>query len=108
LIRPSGLPPWGFIIMLESTLVKNIIKALNKHTQKRSLWIKIHGGPFQVAGLPDIIGLYKGTFYGFEVKCPGKEDTLTPLQKHFIKKINDSGGIARMVVSVDETIKSLK
>ena len=94
--------------MSEVQLVKNILKKLRSTTQQEGLWIKIHGGPFQVVGLPDIIGLYKGRFYGFEIKLPGKEDTLTAVQQYYIDRINNCGGVSLMATSVREVIQALK
>jgi len=92
--------------MKESTIVKNIMKALGKHFP--GFYFKTHGGPFQRAGLPDIIGLHKGRFIGIEVKVPGKEDTLTDIQRHTLTLIKLAGGISFMSTSVDITIQKLQ
>ena len=52
-------------------------KILSQLKRLGGFWYKTHGGPFQVRGLPDIIGCYQGAFYGLEVKVPGRENTLT-------------------------------
>ena len=62
-----------------------------------SLWIKVHGGPYQQAGIPDLLGCVEGTFIGLEVKLPGKEHTTTKLQKHMLNMISRAGGIAAVV-----------
>lgn len=73
------------------------------------LWIKIHGGMFQMAGIPDLIGCLRGRFYGIEVKLPGKEKTLTVIQKAFIKQIIEvGGGRATMVTSVSDTLDFIR
>ena len=93
--------------MSEASLVKKIIDRLTREVG--GLWIKISAGPFQVAGLPDIIGCYKGRFFGIEVKLPGKERTLTKLQQWWIDRINTTGqGKATMVTSVEQAIKFVK
>lgn len=66
------------------------------------LWIKISAGPFQVAGLPDIVGCCNGMFFGIEVKIPGKEDTYTPLQQYWVAQINKAGGKATMVTTIKQ------
>lgn len=92
--------------MLEKQVVKNIVKALDKHYP--GFYFKLHGGLFQRAGLPDIIGLHKGRFIAIEVKRPGKESTLTDKQERKIELINLAGGIAFMSTSAEHTIKTLK
>ena len=92
--------------MSEAKLVTKIKKALKKEYGGR--WVKIHGGPYQEAGVSDILGCYKGKFYAIEVKLPGKERTLTELQQIFINDINAAGGKATMVTSVEEVLKFIK
>jgi hypothetical protein len=92
--------------MSESSLVTKIKRALKKERGGR--WIKIHGGPFQEAGVSDILGCWHGTFYAMEVKLPGKEDTLTELQQAFIDDVNASGGKATMIISVAQALAFVK
>lgn len=66
---------------------------------------KVHGGPYQVAGISDIICCHEGHFYAFEVKLPGKERKLTQLQQRFLDKITDAGGTAAMVTSVAQALE---
>lgn len=87
----------------ESALVKDIRVSLRHRFG--GLWIKTHGGPYAQQGVPDLIGCVDGNFVGLEVKMPGKEDTLTPLQKETILQINIEGGHAKMVTSVEEAIE---
>lgn len=55
-----------------------------------------HGGSmFQVAGLPDVIGVYKGIFLGFELKT-GKYQA-TDLQKQKLNAIQDAGGVGMIL-----------
>lgn len=68
---------------------------------------KIHGNQFQGAGIPDLIGTINGLFIAIEVKIPGKERTITPIQAATIKKIKEAGGIAFVTTSVDETLEKL-
>lgn len=53
--------------------------------------IKIWGGGFQKAGVPDLLVCYKGKFIGIELKTDkGKASVL---QKYNIAKIQEAGGI---------------
>lgn len=87
--------------MDEATLTRKIVNSLNAYS---GYWVKIHGGPYQTGGLPDIVGCYAGKYYGLEVKLPGKEHTLTERQAHRLAQIRKAGGRARMISSVDEAM----
>lgn len=89
--------------MLESALTKSIMKKLRG---KGGFWIKIHGGPFQVLGIPDIIGCYQGRFCAFEVKRPGRD--LTPIQAATIQMIKKAGGVALKITSFEEAEAALR
>lgn len=91
--------------MTESQLTKKIIDFLRS---KGALAVKIHGGTFQSRGLPDIIGCYKGLFFGLEVKLPGKEKTLTPLQAKKLADIRGVGGVGEMITTKEEAWKAVK
>jgi hypothetical protein len=89
----------------ESELQRDIVKALNALAH---CWaVKIHGGPHQRAGLPDIVGVRRGRFFGLEVKLPGKEKSLTTLQAATLKKVHEAGGISVMVTSVEQALKAV-
>lgn len=87
--------------MSESQLTKKMIKAL----RNRGAWcFKVHGGPYQSAGIPDIVGCHEGLFFALEVKVPGRGDTLTKLQQGALTEIQEAGGIAEMVMTVEEAV----
>jgi hypothetical protein len=88
--------------MSEARLRTNIVKRLSGYA---GWWVVTHGGQYQMGGLPDIIGCYKGYFYGLEVKLPGKEYTLTERQSYRLKQIRMAGGKAAMVTSVDQAFE---
>lgn len=81
----------------ETKIVKKCLAILT--SKYPGFYFKTHGGLYQKAGLPDIIGVHKGKFIGVEIKCPGKEDTLTKLQKKTLDRINRAGGVAFMATS---------
>lgn len=90
----------------ETKIVKACIAFLGKNYP--GFYFKTHGGAYQRAGLPDIIGVHQGKFIGVEVKCPGKEDTLTDLQKKTIDRIKRAGGVAFMATSPQQMDELLK
>lgn len=55
-------------------------------------------GGFGSSGVPDIVGCYKGRFFGIECKANGNKPT--PLQLLNLEKITQAGGLALVI---DET-----
>lgn len=80
----------------------SITRAIQKYLKSLDdVWFfKVHGGPFQTAGIPDILACRDGRLFGFEVKQQGKK--ATPIQQRTIDLINDAGGVALVVSSVEE------
>lgn len=71
------------------------------------LWFKVHGGPYQKAGISDLLGCVAGRFVAIEVKLPGKENTVTKLQQHFLTTVVDNGGLAFMTTSPEDAVNSV-
>lgn len=90
--------------MNESKLTRKIITYLKS---EGAFAVKIHGGPHQPAGLPDIVGCYRSIFFGLEVKVPGREHTLTERQAKKLRDITSAGGLAAMITSVAEAKEML-
>lgn len=91
---------------LEKVVVNNIRDYI-KEDYPTSVVIKIHGGMFQAAGIPDLICCINGQFVGIEVKLPGKEKNLTKIQQHWIDLIKKAGGVAFMATSVEQVKEML-
>lgn len=86
--------------MLESTIVANIVVAL----KAQGFWVfKVHGGPDQTKGIPDLLGCAQGYFFGLEVKVDPKEEP-TKMQSYQINEIAKAGGIVGVVTSVQEAL----
>ena len=81
---------------------QNIVDAIKRYlrTVKDLFFWKEHGGIYGTSGIPDIIVCYRGKFIAFEVKQPGRK--LTILQQKVITSINNAGGWALKVESVDD------
>ena len=61
---------------------------------------KIHGGPFQQAGIPDIVGCHRGRLFALEVKSGrGKA---SKIQNIVMEKIAAAGGIVGIVRSLED------
>ena len=65
-------------------------------------WVKIHGGPFQAAGIPDIIGCWQGRFIGIELKIPGEKPT--GLQEKVLNALYSSGARVGIAYTVKEAL----
>ena len=90
--------------MKEKMITNQILKYLK--SEPECFAFKEHGGIYSTSGIPDVICCYKGKFIAFEVKTlTGK---LSKLQKITIKRINEAGGIAFKVTSIDEVKDILK
>jgi hypothetical protein len=52
-------------------------------------------GGYGRSGVPDIIGCYRGLFFGIE--CKAGKNKPTPLQEKNLKEIRDAGGLDMVV-----------
>lgn len=91
---------------LERTITDGIMAWL-KTLAPDGWFIKVHGGVFQAAGIPDIIGVYKGRFVALEVKRP-KVGRLSALQAIVLRKMTAARALARVVCSLDEAKAVIK
>lgn len=79
----------------ESRIVRVILAHLRA---SGAFCFKVHGSEYMMAGLPDIVGVRDGRFFGFEVKTPiGKA---SERQLYVLDLIKGAGGIAGVVRSV--------
>ena len=90
----------------ETKVVKKILEMLENSFP--GFYFKTHGGLYQRIGLPDILGVHRGRFIGIEVKCPGKEDTLTKNQEKTLRLIRLYGGVGFMSTSPEDTKSKLR
>lgn len=94
----------------ETGLQQAIQKAVRKHYPKA--WImKVHGSIYQKVGVPDLLIVVHGVLIGAEVKFvrPGESEDhargrATPEQRRQIAEIIEAGGMAGVVISVEETL----
>lgn len=52
-------------------------------------------GGYGSSGVPDVVGCYRGVFFGFE--CKAGKNKPTELQKKNLDQIEKMGGIARVI-----------
>ena len=90
--------------MKEKIITNKILKYLK--SKPGCFAFKEHGGVYGVSGLPDIICCYKGKFIAFEVKTT--QGKLSKLQEVMLERINEAGGMAFKVTSLQEVKDILK
>ena len=81
---------------------KLVEKIMNRLKAEGGFWVKIHGGPMQQSGIPDIIGCYKGRFVGIEVKV-GK-NTTSKLQDIVLTELTEAGALCGVAYSINDAI----
>lgn len=79
-------------------------KIMNELTKRGAFCFKVHGGPWMMAGLPDIIACVDGRFIGLETKLPSGGDP-SMIQAFVHTKIADAGGQVFVVRSVEQAVK---
>lgn len=95
----------------ESTLVSAIRRAVLARWPGSTAW-KIHGGPHQVIGIPDLVCCVGGRMVGIEVKLqrPGESEEhargrVTHHQRAQLDAINAAGGLGIVALSVEEALE---
>lgn len=78
-----------------------IVQNIKKLVRSRGGWIvKIHGGPYQDSGTPDLLACYKGRFISIEVKTA--RGVARPEQRAAQQAIASSGGYALITHLIGE------
>jgi len=98
----------------EENLQDRVVKAIKKMRPEAWVWHPV-GGPYQTPGIPDLLVCIDGVLIGIELKHPKPGETVehareraTPQQRNQIKKINASGGMAAVCVSVEEALDLIR
>ena len=91
----------------EHNLHRRIMARISETFGSRVWVFKVHGGPFQPIGLPDLIGCVDGKFFAIEVKHPDTDHDVTPAQQHQIDAIDVAQGHTCVAESVEEAIDFL-
>ena len=76
---------------------------------------KVHGGPYQEAGIPDLVACIEGRFVGIEVKEKKQGESVqaaygraTPLQLRQIELIEQAGGSAGVAISLEDCLEIIE
>ena len=82
--------------MLQSQQKQYLDKVLKEICGDNYLLIKIHGGRYQLAGLPDFLILTPSINFWLEHKRNDK-DLPTPIQRHMLKKLRRYGFVTGII-----------
>lgn len=89
--------------MTPETKLKNSITRWLK-TQP-VFFMKLHGGPLQLAGMPDLLVIVGGLAVFLELKAGRNEPT--PLQRAMIRRLREHGAAAFVVRSLSEAQEAI-
>jgi fumarate reductase subunit D len=86
----------------EGRVTKQVIRALEAIRARGEpvWWVKLHGGPMQQAGLPDVLVVYCGLVFFIEIKAPAGR--VSKLQEFVFDKIRRAGGIVEVVCGLKD------
>jgi Holliday junction resolvase len=85
---------------------KAIERRILSYLKASGFWtLKVHGGPWQTPGIPDVLAIRRGRAYWFEVKRPGQN--ATKLQERTIAELRSTGCVAAVVHSLEEVVDCL-
>lgn len=96
---------------LESDLSTEVLDFLNGDPDKHITGLpncfayKTHGGQYQRSGIPDIIGCYKGRFFGVELKIG--DNYPSPLQRKTLREIREAGGMAITAWTLETVVEMI-
>lgn len=67
----------------------------------RVWWFKVHGHPYQRAGVPDILLCVDGRLAALELKRPGSRERPSPAQLVQLRAIHAAGGWTAVLNDLD-------
>ena len=78
-----------------------LTKKIQAYLKQQGCWVtKLHGGPTQQAGLPDLLAVKQGRAVFFEIKT--ETGRLSQLQEHTLGRLRSAGAVAEMVRSIED------
>lgn len=78
---------------------------MNAIRKRGGFCFKVWGNEFQMAGVPDVAGTYRGWSVWCETKMPGNSPS--KIQRFRIKQIRDAGGLVVVGYSVKDVTDML-
>lgn len=93
-------------IPTEKVIQRKIVRAIEREYRKEVMVVKIHGGGYQRAGIPDLYVAVKGVSIWIEVKRRGADTT--KLQQRFLKKLINQGVLCGTACDVKTALNLIK
>ena len=90
----------------ESDFQKKIKEAVNE-AYPDAFSVKIQQAQYSTGGIPDLMVIIKGHYFGFEVKKPYFHQK-SPLQKKTIRRIRAAGGTADFISYAEEALEMIE
>lgn len=81
---------------------RSVVDKVKRYLNSINAWHVVTTG-VALNGCPDILACHNGRFIALEIKQPGGR--VSKLQRHHVKEINDKGGVAGIVYSVEDVKK---
>lgn len=78
-------------------------KILSRLRAEGGWWFKVHGGPFQITGIPDILGCWYGHFVGIELKVEGGKPSKKQLRT--LSLLRAAGARAGIAYTVEQALE---
>lgn len=100
-------------IPLEKYFQQKVMDGIRKHYPDAYV-VKISLAHYSTAGIPDVMVVYKGHYFGFEIKRPvlrsiePSKYNATKLQLETMKRLQKSGGTCKVVSYPEEAIAVMK
>ena len=81
--------------------------SIMKEWKRRGAWcMKVHGGPMQLTGVPDIAGVVEGQAIYCETKMPGNKPTLVQWKR--IRDLRRAGALVCVAYSVSDAVQMIE
>ncbi len=90
----------------ETRLTNKIRKALRRMNPD-DVWWKIHGGPSQESGIPDLLGCHRGRFIALEVKVDLRSKA-SPKQRYQLDRVTKALGYSAVVKSPSDALEVIR
>lgn len=82
-------------------------RAIMNKLRKYNAWcFKVHGSEYQPAGIPDILGCYRGVMFGVESKMPGNKPS--KIQEFRMAQMAQAGAVVVVAYSVEDAMEVIR
>jgi len=92
----------------EGRVLARVVRYLKQRRARGEpvFFVKLHGGPMQRAGLPDLLVIHRGRVLGIEVKRPGRR--ATAIQAHTMAEMRAAGAQVIVATCVADVVQAME